>query len=353
MISKKELTQGNIFKQIILLAIPIIGSSFVQMAYNLTDIFWIGSIGSKYVTGVGTVGYLLWFSVALVFMLKVGAEVLISQSVGSKSNNKIVAIAQNTIFLTVSFALSLMLLLFFIGKQLLNLFKFADTDIYLIAENYLNVSLFGFVFLMLSLVFSGIYNGLGDSKTPFYVNSIGLILNIVLDPLLIYGWGFIPELKANGAALASVFAQMVVCLIFIFLLRHKKREILSFIGFKENISREYIAKLIKTGLPVSIHACLFSIFAFMIAQLVSKWGAEPVAILSIGANIEAVSWMTAGGFSTALSTFTGQNYGAGNFKRIKSAFYITSLVSVVLDCLQPLHFYFCPSKLLNYSTKNL
>lgn len=347
MIEKKDLTKGSILPQIFSLALPIIGSSFIQMAYNMADIFWIGKAGSEYVTAIGSAGYILWFSVALIFMVKIGVEVGISQAIGRKEDEKIRNYSHDAIRLASYGGIVLMLFCLLAGKHILSIFNFDNPVILTSAENYLSIYSLAFPFFMSTFVFTGIFNALGDSKTPFYVNSIGLILNIIADPFLIMGIGPFPEMKAEGAAIASLLSQMLVFVIFLVLFFYKKRELLPKL-FHFSFNDVAVVKHILTlGFPVSLQTTLFALFAFFTAQIISGWGAEPVAMISIGANIEAVSWMTASGFATALGTFTGQNFGAHKFSRIIRGYFITASISVGLGLIAAVFFYYFPVEIVS------
>ncbi|MDE5610473.1 MAG: MATE family efflux transporter, partial [Odoribacter sp.] len=191
---------------------------------------------------------------------------------------------------------------------------------------YMRIVAPGLFFQFNNNTFSGLYNGQGDSRTPFRTSATGLIVNILLDPLLIYGIGPFPAWGTGGAALATATAQLVVYGIF-------SRRIFSHrfpLGKMRIVSRlkkDFARRIILLGMPVSLQSALFSMFSLTLATLAAQWGSIGVATQSIGAQIEAISWMTAAGFSTALASFTGQNYGAGNYQRIRAGYRLTLGIS--------------------------
>jgi len=188
------------------------------------------------------------------------------------------------------------------------------------AVDYLVIISYGLVFFFLNPVFSGIFNGSGDSATPFKINAIGLLINMILDPLMIMGIGPFPAMGVKGAALATIIAQFVVVLVFISVCK-KKTELFSRIKFFETpLEKEYIQTVFKLGLPMAVEQGIFAGIAMIIARIIAQWGATPVAVQKVGSQIESISWMTAGGFSTAISAFVGQNYGAGKWDRIKEGY---------------------------------
>ena len=172
---------------------------------------------------------------------------------------------------------------------------------------------------------------------PFKVNSAGLILNIVIDPLFIFGWGPFSGLGTSGAAIATVLSQSFVTLLFIAAV-YQGRSVIKLPETSFRLNSTVAIRVLKLGFPIASHMALFACFSIAIARIVSQWGALPIAVQSVGAQIEAVSWMTAEGFATALGTFTGQNYGANKWHRIYAGFLVTVAISVLIGAIVTLVF---------------
>ena len=329
MLKNNSLREGNIFKELIRLAVPIMGTSFLQIAYNMVDMIWIGRIGSSAVAAVGTAGFYTWLSMAFIRISQIGAEVSVAQSIGRDDIKEARSFARNAVQLNFIIALSYAIFVIVFRKQLIGFFNIDDTYVIDMAVNYLGIVALGMVFSFTNLVFSGIFNGAGKSGPPFIINSLGLVINIILDPLLIFGIGPVPGLGAVGAAIATVVAQVIVTIIFLFYINTKTSP-LSGIKFFVSLRLTYIKKIIKIGYPVALQNGMFTIFAMFIARIIANWGPIPIAVQRVGSQIESISWMTAYGFSTALSAFVGQNYGAGEWKRIyKGYFTALSIMSVI------------------------
>lgn len=318
----RDLTEGKIFKTIVLLSLPIMAQSFIQMAYNMTDMLWLGRVGAGAVASVGTAGFLIWFSFALIIIAKIGAEVGVAQSIGKKDNLLARDFARNAIQLAIIFGIAYTLAMLIFSQHLIGFFRLGDPTIIAQSISYLKIVSWGIIFTFINPVLSGIYNGMGNSKTPFYINAVGLVINIVLDPILI----FVFNLGVKGAAYATVFSQAVVTLIFIMLFRSKHAPFAEFHFFKKPIP-SIIKQIFIFGTPLGIQSGLFTLFASLIARLISQWGPVPIAVQKVGSQIEAISWMTAGGFSTALSSFVGQNFGAKKWDRISKGFFTTLAIS--------------------------
>ena len=324
-----NLTQGSILSALFKLAIPIMGTSFVQMAYNMTDMIWVGRVGSRAVAAVGTAGFFTWLAMAFILIPKIGAEVGVAQSIGKNDMKEAKVYIKHTLQMIVVIALIYALSLITFRKPLIGFFNLGEPDIIQNAINYLVIISFGLVFYFINPVFTAIFNGYGESRTPFIINSIGLLVNMVLDPLLILGLGPIPRLEVAGAAIATVIAQAVVTLIFVLNARMRP-ELFSGLNLFKAPDMAHINKIFKLGLPVALQSGLFTVFAMVIARIIAQWGPIPIAVQKVGSQIEAVSWMTAGGFQTAMSTFVGQNYGAKNWARISKGYMVGLAIMTVI-----------------------
>jgi len=335
---KAELTSGPIAAKLIKLSLPIIGTSFIQMAYNLTDVAWLGRTGSATITAATTAGFFMWLMMSLFYVTKTGTETIVAQSVGKKDFSAARRSAENalTIGLSASFILNVLIIIF--AGNLLQFFKL-EPEVMLKAVNYLRIVSIGMFFAVINPIMSAVYLGFGNSKTPFYVNSIGLIVNMILDPMLIFGFWFVPELGIKGAALATMMSNMLVFAIFFCKLRSSK-SVLPGLKLCVPLRINMVKRILRIGLPVSIGSMSFCFFSMCVARIVSAYGTIPLGVQNVGASIEALSWNTALGFSTALTAFTGQNYGADKYDRIKQGYYIILFLSISLGLIATIAFFF-------------
>ncbi len=333
---KTNLTEGNILRKLITMALPIMGTSLIQMAYNMTDMFWVGRIGSRAVTAVGTAGFFTWLAVAFIIIPRIGAEVGVSQAVGRKNTEEVKSYIRHSVQMNVVLALLYGAALILFRHQLIGFFHIPGADIAQNTIKYLVIISAGMVFFFLPPVLTGIFNGHGDSRTPFIINTVGLTVNMVLDPMLILGIGPFPRLEVAGAAIATIFAQFVVSLIYV-LVMIKKTDFFKGIHFLQKPDWAHIGRILKLGLPVSVQSGAFTIIAMFIARILAGWGSTPIAVQSVGSQIESISWMTASGFQTALSAFVGQNYGAKKWDRIYKGYFtaigIIAVIGVITSCL--------------------
>ncbi|MFI3168916.1 MAG: MATE family efflux transporter [Faecalibacterium sp.] len=329
MAKRVNLLSEPILSTLIKLSLPLMGMSCIQMAYNLTDMFWIGRLGAGAVASVGTGGLLVWFCTGLHTISQLGGQVYVAQNIGAGDMKKAGQYATASMTLSTILTVILGLIFFFGTTPIVSFFQLNDPTVVADAEIYIKVTC-GFIFFMLlSKLLTALITTTGDSKTPFIATTIGLVFNIILDPILIFGYLGAPALGVLGAAYATVFAQMVVfALLFIQVLRGQ--HLFAHVSLKNFPALPIFKDIVKLGLPTTLQATFFPTISMFISRLVAGFGDEAVAVQRIGSQVESVSWMTAEGFATAVNSFMGQNYGARNGKRTKDCYYQAATMLIVI-----------------------
>ena len=325
----RNLTQGDIFRQLISLALPLMAISFIQMTYNLVDILWIGKLGSRSVAAVGSIGMLMWMMNSVALISKVSAEISIGQSIGAQRPDLASFYASHTT--TIALGLGLIFGTFFCLFPFFYVsFYNLEYDITIEAARYLRLIALGLPAMFLILNFSGIYIGSGRSDIPFFFNAIGLLCNIALDPLLIFGMGPFPVMGTKGAALATILSQGVVLLLFILHLKRKKG-LLGRFRFLIRPRKKYTLNILKLGLPVAAMNVYFAFINMNLARTASLYGGHlGITSQTTGGQIEGITWNTSNGFSTALGSFVAQNFAAGKILRASRAFRYTLIMMGLL-----------------------
>lgn len=314
----KNLTKGPINRQLFNLAMPIMATSFIQMAYSLTDMAWVGRLGSEAVAAIGSVGILTWMSASISLLNKVGSEVSVGQSIGAQNQTDARSFASHNITIALIISLCWGGLLFLLANPIIRIYELEE-HITLNAVKYLRIVATGFPFVFLSAAFTGIYNAAGRSKVPFLISGTGLVLNILLDPLFIFGLGW----GINGAACATWISEAAVFLIFVYQLR-RRDSLLGGFPFFVQLKKKYTRRIFKLGLPVAALNTLFAFVNMFLCRTASEQGGHiGLMTFTTGGQIEAITWNTSQGFSTGLSSFIAQNYAAGQIGRVLKAWHTT------------------------------
>lgn len=310
------------------LALPIMATSLVQMAYNLTDMAWIGRLGSGAVTAVGTAGLYIWMSQGVVDLARIGGQVKVAQALGAENENEAGQFAKGALQIGILLAMLFGAACLLFAGSLIGFFGLEDRGVITDSERYLQITGGAILFSFLNAVLTGILTATGDSKTSFKANVVGLASNMILDPVLIFGLGPFPAMGVTGAAVATVAAQMVVTGIFIIAVKSDrivfdKFRLLTVTRFR------YVKGIVRIGFPAALQKIFMAGISMVLTRLVAGWGIAAVAIQRVGSQVESISWMTADGFGAALNSFTGQNYGGGQYKRVKDGYAAAVRMSVV------------------------
>lgn len=314
-----NLTEGRITSTLAKLALPIMGTSFIQMAYSLTDTMWLGRYGTEAVAASGTAGNLMWFGSGLILITQIGLGVSVAHAYGRRDMKEAQKYISNGFQLDIFIAILYSLIMVLFRKQIIGFFNLNQAQVIKMAEDYLGIVGMGFVFHFLNPVLSATLNSAGNSVTPFKLNTIGLVANMILDPLLIFGGGPIPTMGVRGAAIATIFSQFFVTVIFI-IIGKKNNYIYTHINLLARPDFRYIKRIVKLGVPPFLQTAIHSSISMILTRFIANFGDTAVAVMNIGSQIESVSWMSAEGFASAISAFVGQNYGARKLDRIREGY---------------------------------
>ena len=334
---KINLLEGPIFSSLMKLALPIMGTSLIQMAYNLTDMIWIGRIGANAVAAVGSAGMYMWLSNGISTLAKMGGQVRVGQSIGSQNKKDAAQYASATIQLGIIFGVIYGMITLLFHSQMIGFFHLTSPDVIKDAEIYLIITC-GFVVInFVNQIFTSLMTAIGNSHHPFVATAIGLVINIVLDPLLIFGL----HMGVMGAAIATVIAQAIVLILMLYYAKKDKILFDEMRVMQKNTSSIFM-KIIKIGFPTGIQSMCFTFISMVIARFIAGYGDVAIAVQKVGSQIESISWMSAEGFGNALNAFVAQNYGAENIERVKKGTFSALKTCMIWGVFTTLVLLICP-----------
>lgn len=310
---KQKLTEGKIFNSLLTLAIPIIMANILQTAYQLIDTFWLGRLGANAVAAVSISFPILFLVLSLGGGLTLAGTVIVAKHKGAENQREVNYSSSQTVF--VIFFISILLALFgyFAAFPLMKLIG-AGPEILADSVEYFKVSSVGFIFLFMFFVFQSLMRGIGNVLLPMYIVFGTVLLNLVLDPLFIFGYGPVPGYGVAGAAVASVITQGISAFIGMTILLRGKRGIkINWSDMKWNFP--WVRKLFVLGIPSSLDQSTRAAGMTIMVMLVTSFGSDVVAAYGIGSRILSLIVVPALGFAIATTTLVGQNIGAGQIKR--------------------------------------
>ena len=342
-----SLTHGPILQTLIQLALPIMASAFLSTLYSITDMAWIGVLGSKAVAGVGVGGMYGWLSSGFAALPRMGGQVRVAQAMGRGERKTAECYAAASLHMVTVMGLLFGAVCMFFTQPLVGFFKVSDPTTLRYAKEYLQIACGLVVFQFVGYALTGLYTAQGDSKTPLKANFIGLILNMILDPVLILGLGPFPRLEIVGAAIATVFAQFVTCVVLVRGVVRCKRgdNLLQTMPIGKLQEMHVYRGIASIGTPTSLQSMLYCGISMVLTRMVSGFGDGAIAVQRVGGQIESVSWNTADGFAAAMNAFAAQNYGAGDMERVKKGYRIAFLTMALWGLLVTAVFVFLPLQL--------
>lgn len=295
---EKDLTKGKVIKVILYLALPIMGSSFLQFTYNLIDMLWVGMLGSSAVASVGSSSLYINIGYAINSLVVIGTGVKVAHAIGKKNNKEISEYINSGILINLSIGIVFGIVLIAFGKHFIDFLNLNDVETSNNAYKYLVLNAPMLFFNFYNLLYTRIMGSFGNNKTAFKINSVGVIINILLDPILIYIFKF----GVVGAAIATLIANIITFILF----RINAGETFKY-NLKIKVNYIKIKEIIKLGLPMAFQRVLFTIINILLAKIIATFGANAIAAQKIGVQIESVAYMVIGGFNGAVAAFTGQN----------------------------------------------
>ena len=320
-------TKGPILKTMFVLVMPIIVGNLLQTAYQITDTFWVGSLGKEAVAAVSICFPVIFLIITLSGGIGLAGGVLVSQHKGKQEHEKVNFISGQTLLMAVVISLFFSFLGYIYAPQIISIFN-ADSIVFNDAISYIRVSFLGLVFVFGFMVYQSLSRAVGETKTPVLIVLATVLLNFFLDPLFIFGWKFIPALGVAGAAMATITTQMIAFAWGLaVLLRGKTGIHLKLEHFKPNFKQ--IKKMIFLGIPISLEQSSRAIGFIFINIIVATFGTVALASYGIGSQMLSLMIIPALSVAIANSTLVGHNVGAGKIDRAEKIIKTSVILSFV------------------------
>lgn len=333
------ITQGSIFKGIMKYFFPIWFGTFFQQLYNTVDAIVVGNFVGKEALGAvgGSTGTIINLIVGLFVGLSSGATVVISQHFGSKNTEATSRSVHTSVALAIAGGSVMTVVGIFASPVIMNLMG-TPTDILPFALSYIRIYFCGSIFMFVYNVGSGILRAIGDSKRPLYFLIVSSLINVVLDIAFVVGL----KMGVAGAGLATIMSQAVSAVLVIASLA-KSRESYRFERAKLKIHKDVVKDIVRIGVPAGLQSVMYSFSNLVIQGGINLFGTSVVAAWSAYGKIDGLFWMTVQSFGISVTTFSGQNFGARNYDRMKKSVRVclttsmcfTAVLSTILIAFAP------------------
>ena len=322
------MTEGNAFKIILAFAFPMLIGNVFQQLYNMVDSIVVGNyVGKIALAAVGTGFPIIFLMSALFIGIGIGATILISQFIGAGDIDNVRKTSQTIYTAMILSAIPISIIGIVFCQPILLLIN-TPPNVLPMAKQYMLVIFAGMIGSFGFNINAGILQGFGDSKSSLLFLAIATVINIVLDLLfvIVFNWG------VRGVAIATIIAQ-ACSWVFGMIYMKRKYEILNFQITKFYFDKEIFKKILKLGLPTGIQQALFSVGIMSMQSIVNGYGSDFMAGFNAANKIDTFAFMPIQSFANAVTTFTGQNIGAGRLDRVHKGTVAAITMSLIISAL--------------------
>ena len=324
--TRSDILHGVIWQQILLFFFPVLFGTLFQQLYNTIDAIIVGNIvGKEALAAVGgSTGTIVNLIVGFLVGLTSGATVAVAQYYGSQDRERVHAAVSTGMTLALILGISITIIGYIVTPSLLQLVN-VPIDILDLSITYLRIYFLGMIPTMIYNTGASILRATGDSKRPLYFLIVSCFVNIVLDIVFVafFKWGI------AGAAIATIVAQVVSC-IFMLLAFYHTDDFFHLTLKDLHIDWAMLKQILAIGFPLGLQSSLYSFANLFVQASINGYGTDVVAAYTAFGKIDALWWNASGAMGTAILTFSGQNFGAGNIDRVKKGVRVGVLEEMIL-----------------------
>lgn len=325
---RARLTEGPIAKTLVLLALPMLIGIFSMIAFNLADTFFVGQLGTQELAAISFTFPVVLTIGSVAAGLGVGASAVISRAIGRGDHGQVQRLTTDALILSV-----LVVAVFVVVGMLTidSVFRLmgADESVLPLIRQYMLVWYPGMIFVVVPMVGNNAIRATGDTKTPSMIMLVAVVVNIVLDPLLIFGLGPFPALGLRGAAIATVLARASTLAVSLWVLYFREEMITLHAPPSFAVALRGWGSILYIGVPAAATNMIIPIGVGIITGMVAVYGAAAVAALGVASRVETFALVLVMALGSVLGPFVGQNLGASNPQRVSAGVRFAQQFSIV------------------------
>lgn len=314
---------GNLLTVILTLAIPIVINSFIQTMYNLTDTYWISHLGTDQMASITIVTPVQNIILNFGTGITTAGSILISQYLGAKEDRQANVMARHIFMCSMIFSI-VCATVCFLATPAIILWLGATGDVFTFGNTYLKIVILDMPLLFTINMYTAIHQAQGDTVKPMLLNLLGVMINLVLDPLLMVVF----DMGVAGAAIATLTAKIPCTIIALYSLTRKNSLItLDYKNFK--FEKQKLMSILKVGLPTAVGGSTMQFGFLLMSRNVLKYGSIAVAAYGIGNKINGLISLPSNAMGSATATIVGQNIGSGQKDRAKAGYKMARRIAVI------------------------
>jgi putative MATE family efflux protein len=348
--SHQDYTAGSLNRAILLLAVPMVLEMVLESLFAVVDVFWVGRLGANAVATVGLTESILMLVFAVGMGLSLSTTAMVARRIGEKDPEGAAVAGVQAIALGLIVSLAIGLPCFLLAPRLLQLMG-ASPEIVAVGSGYTRICLGGSCAVLLLFLNNAIFRGAGDAAIAMRLLWVSNIINLVLDPCLIFGWGPFPRMGVTGAALAT-FTGRSIGVIYQFYRLLKGTERIHILTRQLRLRFDVLWRLARVSLTGILQFAIANTSWIGLVRIVSIFGAAALAGYTIAIRIVVFAILPSWGLSNAAATLVGQSLGAGKPERAESAVWRTGLYNVIFLGTVGVFFIVCAEPIVRLFTQD-
>jgi len=322
-----RLIEGPIQKTLILLTIPMIFGGLSMVIFNLTDTFFVGQLGTVQLAALSFTFPVILFVNSLAHGVAIGASAVISRAFGKGDHKKVKRLTTDSLILSLLFVGFVVGVGPFTIEPLFHLLG-ASSEVMPYIVQYMTIWYLSVIFMVFPMIANNAIRASGDTKIPGIIVVFAAIINIILDPILIFGLGPVPRLEIVGAAIATTIARAIMSIMSLMIL-HYKEDMLAFeLPSSKSVVDNWV-QVLYIGLPAAGTKLVLPIATGVITSMVAIYGSSAVAGFGVATRVEYFAIVVITALGSVIGPFIGQNWGASRFDRIKSGIKFSFELSLI------------------------
>ncbi len=346
----RDYTSGNIWKALIILAVPMMGEMMMEAVFSLVDIYWLSKVSKDAVAAVGVTESVISLIYALAIGISSGATALVARRIGEKNPEKAGLAATQAIIATLIVSIAVGVLGSYFASDILTLMG-GEEEMVKVGTPYTRIMMATNIVIMFLFVLNGVFRGAGNAMIAMFALGFANIINLILDPLFIFGYGPFPEMGVEGAAIATSIGRgfgVVFQLIILFGGYSSIKINLNQFKWRPKIMRS----LVKISSGGTMQYLIGSASWIIMIKFIAEFGTEAIAGYTYAVRIIIFTILPAWGLSNAASTLVGQNLGANKPDRAEKSVWMTCALNVGFLLIVSLLFYFFATELISFFDKD-
>jgi len=349
-VNKRDLTKGPIHKKLTGLTLPMLIGILSMVAFNLVDTYFVGQLGAKQLAALSFTFPVILVVFSIMQGLGIGATALISRSIGRNDFKKAARETTDSLVLSIIIAGLFIILGIFLVRRIFILLGASD-EILPYVIDYMTIWFYALFFVIVPFVGNSAIRATGDAKTPTIIMLFAVIINAILDPLLIFGYGPVPALGIKGAAIATAISRALTMVLSLYVLIFREK-LITFVTPSKSVVMGCWKAILYIGLPSGASKMINPIAAGFFTALLAKQSELAVAAFGVGTRLEFLASAILFALSASLGPFTGQNLGATRFDRIRKGLDMSNIFSLGWGLLMAIIFWLLGKSIAQIFTDN-